>query len=558
MASRRFPIGAKLSLGFGIVLLLAVAIAIGALSRMGTMHDRATVVADSDLPSLTTIDAIRVAEARARSNQYSAALVARDAGKRRDAQARVDGFVAEAAKAFAHYRGLVADDRDRALLRAAQASWTAYLATTPRIAALTRAGDQTGAAALLTGSARATFNASQDDLERWAAHNDDLVRQSIADTDDAYGSARALVLLLLALALAAGAATAVLITRGIRGNVRRVVTHLTMLRDRCTTDLRTGLARMADGDFTFDITPSTPPIEQYANDELGDVAQAVNAVRDNTLASVDAYNRTREALAAMIGQVTGTAVQVASGSQQVAAASAESGRAVEEIAHAIGGAGGVEGCAGHADQTATAAGQAQEAARHGSDLLRQVSAAITATNASSQQAVAAMEKLGAQSDEIGGIVSTISGIAEQTNLLALNAAIEAARAGDQGRGFAVVADEVRKLAEESQHAAASIADLIAQIQRDTAATIDAVQQGAEQTQASTETVSETEQAFRRIDTAINDVHGRISHIAATLEEVSASTEQTSASTQEISASAHSLATGAQDLQQLTERFVLAS
>src|SRR3712207_7453556 len=51
-------------------------------------------------------------------------------------------------------------------------------------------------------------------------------------------------------------------------------------------------------------------------------------------------------------------------------------------------------------------------------------------------------------------------IAEQTNLLALNAAIEAARAGDQGRGFAVVAEEVRKLAEESQRAAASIADLI--------------------------------------------------------------------------------------------------
>jgi methyl-accepting chemotaxis protein len=558
MASRRFPVGAKLSLGFAVVLVLAATIAIGAIARMGTMHDRAARLGAHTLPSVSAIDAVRVAQARARTNQLTTALLTADPSERRTAQARIRQYDADAQRSLTVYARLVDDPRARAMLATARAAWARYLTVTDHVAALTRAGRQEAAAVVLVDRGRAAFDASQNELEALATHDDAVAEASIKATGDSYDSARTFMLVLLALVLAAGVATALFITRGIRANVRRVVDRLTTLRDHCSTELSAGLTRMADGDFTYHVDPRTTTIESWSNDEIGDVAQAVNAVRDNTVASVDAYNRTRDALAAMIGQVTGTAVQVASGSEQVAAASSESGRAVEEIAHAIGGTSAVDGCAAHADQTAHAAAAAQQAARDGSALLRQVSDAIEATNASSQQAVVAMEKLGAQSDEIGGIVSTISGIAEQTNLLALNAAIEAARAGDQGRGFAVVADEVRKLAEESQHAAASIAALIAQIQQDTTSTIAAVQHGAEQTQASTETVAETEQAFGAIDQAINDVHGRVSQIAATLEEVSASTEQTSASTQEISASAHTLATSAQDLQSLTERFVLTA
>jgi methyl-accepting chemotaxis protein len=214
------------------------------------------------------------------------------------------------------------------------------------------------------------------------------------------------------------------------------------------------------------------------------------------------------------------------------------------------------------------------------------SEAMDAARGSSGEATVVIRTLGSKSEQIGGIVGTITGIAEQTNLLALNAAIEAARAGEQGRGFAVVAEEVRKLAEESQHAAGTIARLIGEIQVETARAVDAVETGAQRTQDGATTVDHVRESFALIGARVEDMHQRVSEIAAAIdqidsfsermqtdmaeiaavaeessasaEQVSASTEQTSASTQEIAASAQSLARSAEQLEQLVGRFKLTA
>ena len=197
----------------------------------------------------------------------------------------------------------------------------------------------------------------------------------------------------------------------------------------------------------------------------------------------------------------------------------------------------------------------------------------------------AISGLATKSEQIGAIVQTITGIAEQTNLLALNAAIEAARAGEQGRGFAVVAEEVRKLAEESQAAAAQIAELIGAIQVETTKAVSVVQEGARRTDEGAGVVEQTRQAFERIDAVVEDMTERIEQIAAaseqtaaganrmqtsitevaavaeqssaSAEEVSASTEETAAATQQITASAQELARTAETLERLVTRFRLS-
>jgi methyl-accepting chemotaxis protein len=361
-------------------------------------------------------------------------------------------------------------------------------------------------------------------------------------------------------ALITAIAIAMLLTRSITRGVGPVLDRLKMLREHCAAELREGLEALTHGDLTVRVTPVTPLIPNPSRDEIGHIASEVNAIRDATVASVEAYNRSCVELSRVVTDVSSQASTISAASEEMASNSEETGRTVNEIAEAIGevAAGAerqarmVEEARTSTDATRTSAQEARGVAEQGATAAFEAAEAMVSVNESAGRVSEAIQALAAKSEQIGGIVGTITGLADQTNLLALNAAIEAARAGEQGRGFAVVAEEVRKLAEQSQEASTTIAGLITEIQTDTEQVVNVVEEAAERTERGTEVVERTRQAFTAIDGAVQNFDLQIKEIAHVTSEVATVAEQASASTEEIYASTQQTSVGSEQLSRAAE------
>ena len=471
------------------------------------------------------------------------------------------------------------DPQDAATAAAVTADLTTFIELDTKVWAALQAKNVTRAEQLAMGPVVAASDALAKNLDAYdaQAQQERVDRLARFDSTESTSTLIMLIVALLAVLLALGIAW--MITRGIRLGVAPVLDRLKMLQERDTTDLRKGLALVAQGDLTFEVTSVTPLIDDPSGDEIGQIARAVNEIRDSTLASVTAYNESRASLSALFGQVNTASETLSASSQEMASTSEEAGRAVGEIAQAVSDVATgaerqvrlVDETRASAQETAAQANTARDVAQEGGQAAEQASRAMAAMRESTASVTEAMRGLAGKSEQIGGIVATITGIASQTNLLALNAAIEAARAGEQGRGFAVVAEEVRKLAEESQSAATQISGLIGEIQAETQKTVTVVEEGGKRTEDAVAIVEQAREAFQLIGTRVEEVANRINAIveltaevaavaeqsSASTEQVSASTEETSASAEEIAASAQELANTAEHLQSLVGQFKLA-
>jgi methyl-accepting chemotaxis protein len=255
--------------------------------------------------------------------------------------------------------------------------------------------------------------------------------------------------------------------------------------------------------------------------------------KDEMSSLLGAMQNTSVILREMVRNIKNSADNLASASMQLSAGSEEMSRnALEESNRASQVAVASEemtqtvmDMAKNAASIAVSSTEASKAAKKGGEMVNRTVKDIDAIAVTAAESSRIIQTLGDRSKEIGNIIGVISDIADQTNLLALNAAIEAARAGEHGRGFAVVADEVRKLAEQTTMATKEIEQTIGSIRTEVEKAIFAMDDTASKVKSGVALANESGKALGHIVTGVTDLQGMIQQIASATEEMSATTDE---------------------------------
>ena len=277
--------------------------------------------------------------------------------------------------------------------------------------------------------------------------------------------------------------------------------------------------KAAEGDLTKRIQVSS-------KDELGDMANALNAMFENVSRVVGEVRQGAEHVSTGSAEITQGNEDLSERTSQQAGALEETSASMEQMTSTI------KQNADNSKQANQLAVAAREVAEKGGSV--------------TERAVEAMSEINKSSKKIADIINVIDEIAFQTNLLALNAAVEAARAGEQGRGFAVVASEVRNLAQRSASAAKEIKTLINE-------SVQKVGDGSELVNQSGQTLNEIVNSVKRVTDIISEISAASQEQAAGIDQVNKAVLQMDQSTQQNAALVEQTTSASQSMrEQATE------
>ena len=202
----------------------------------------------------------------------------------------------------------------------------------------------------------------------------------------------------------------------------------------------------------------TARVAVEAHDELGLLAEGINAMVGKIQAVVKRVRETSVALLATAAQMAATARQQEATMQGLGSSTTEIAAAVREISATS------KELAGTMAEVNGRATQAAALATSGRSRLGTMEGTMQKLVDSTDSIASKLAIIREKAENINMVVTTITKVADQTNLLSINAAIEAEKAGEYGRGFLVVAREIRRLADQTAVATLDIETIVRHMQ----------------------------------------------------------------------------------------------
>jgi methyl-accepting chemotaxis protein len=519
MNLNNMKVGTRLALGFALILVLLVAVAVVGILRMAQIQDRLDHVV-----SVSNVSTGLVIEMRNNVNDRLQSLrVLTLMADPADMEPEIAKFKEQTAQYNETQRKLTAlfasngNDQEKALLAQIKEHEAAAMPAIARATELYLAANAMDATRVMVREVRPVQRKWTDALNALAAQEEKQNAQTKADAGAAFDNARNFMLVLLALAVVLGVAAAVVITRSLLKQLGGEPGYTAKIA-----------GSIAHGDLSIAIDTK--------ESDRGSLLVEMKEMRNSLVDIVSQVRRGTETIGTASREIAAGNIDLSSRTELQASSLEKTASAMEQLTSTV------KQNADNAREANALAAAASDVARKGGDVVSQV--------------VGTMGEINGSASKIADIIGVIDGIAFQTNILALNAAVEAARAGEQGRGFAVVASEVRNLAQRSAAAAKEIKTLIDD-------SVSKVERGSKLVGQAGVTMDEVVTSVKRVTDIMSEIANASAEQSAGIAQVNTSiiemdgmTQQNAALVEEAAAAAQSLQDQAGELARVVSIFKL--